>query len=185
MKIPALIFTLGYRGTGFVCFSFLATCARLSCNTYSAFESTLNSTIVSYRIGFVLSWLNLTHAVVLFNRSCIVFDDYKQAQLKRSLTDGRFLKHGIMVGLRACNMPFLCLQKGLCELVLRCVCNQSLADLHSATYIRYQVQSHLFRIHRESKKGDTILLSISLLNIDRFSHGDVGSLLIILLHSSN
>jgi len=25
------------------------------------------------------------------------------------------------------------------------------------------------RVHRESKKGDTILLSISLLNIDRFS----------------
>jgi len=38
-------------------------------------------------------------------------------------------------------------------------------------------------VHRESKKGDTILLSISLLNIDRFS--EVGSLLIILLQISN
>jgi len=52
-----------------------------------------------------------------------------------------------------------------------------------------------FYLHRESKKGDTIVLSISLLNIDRFSQffhrrtqhswGEAGSLLIILLHSSN
>jgi len=35
------------------------------------------------------------------------------------------------------------------------------------THNHFTVQGSL--IHRESKKGDTILLSISLLNIDRFS----------------
>jgi len=31
------------------------------------------------------------------------------------------------------------------------------------------IDDYIYYIHRESKKGDTILLSISLLNIDRFS----------------
>ena len=38
------------KGALLCLFQFLATCARLSCSVYSAFESTLNSAIVSYRI---------------------------------------------------------------------------------------------------------------------------------------
>jgi len=53
--LSVIVITLLYqRGTGVVCFSFFFWLRVLDKAEYSAFESTLNSTILSYRIVLLL-----------------------------------------------------------------------------------------------------------------------------------